>query len=111
MITTRAVFAALAAAAIAATSACSGPSLDGLPLEEAVDRHDAAAPAVSIPKGVGSSRTVSHLALIGLRPPDGSLHQYGMSPQRSGSSDTSPVLWLRRMTSSSWLGAAFQRGG
>jgi hypothetical protein len=27
------------------------------------------------------------------------------------SSDTSPVLWLRRMTSNSWLGAAFHLGG
>src|ERR1700755_486033 len=40
---------------------------------------------------VGRSRTVSHLALMGLRPPVGSLHQYGIRPQRSGSSDTSPV--------------------
>src|SRR5262245_9365352 len=55
---------------------------------------------------VGKSRTVSHLALMGFRPPFGSLHQYGMRPQRSGSSDTSPVLCLRRMTSNSWLGAA-----
>jgi hypothetical protein len=37
------------------------------------------------------ARTVSHLALIGLRPPVGSLHQYGIRPQRSGSSETSPV--------------------
>src|SRR5262249_39153487 len=41
---------------------------------------------------LGRSRTVSHLALIGLRPPVGSWHQCGMSPQRNGSSDTSPVL-------------------
>src|SRR5204863_7645718 len=33
---------------------------------------------------VGRSRAVSHLALIGLRPPVGSLHQYGIRPQRSG---------------------------
>jgi hypothetical protein len=39
----------------------------------------------------GTSATVSHLALIGLRPPLGSLHQYGMKPQRSGSSKTLPV--------------------
>src|SRR3954471_18260562 len=42
-------------------------------------------------RNVGRSRTVSHLALIGLRPPVASLHQYGIRPQRSGSSDTSPV--------------------
>jgi hypothetical protein len=35
---------------------------------------------------------VSHLALIGLRPPAGSLHQCGMRPQRKGSSVISPVL-------------------
>ena len=35
---------------------------------------------------------VSHLALIGLRPPFGSSHQCGMRPQRSGSSDTSAGL-------------------
>src|SRR6266576_7040869 len=28
-------------------------------------------------RNVGRSRTVSHLALMGLRPPFGSLHQYG----------------------------------
>src|SRR6266699_6176003 len=43
-------------------------------------------------RNVGRSRTVSHLALIGLRPPVGSWHQYGVRPQRSGSRDTSPVL-------------------
>src|SRR6516164_11079913 len=59
----------------------------------------------------GSVLTVSHVALIGLRPPLRSSHQYGIRPQRSGSSETSPVLWLRRITSRSWLGAAFQRGG
>src|SRR5947207_13064945 len=37
---------------------------------------------------LGRSRTVSHFALMGLRPPVGSVHQYGMRPQRSGSSDT-----------------------
>src|SRR6266550_1529408 len=42
-------------------------------------------------RNVGRSRTVSHLALLGLRPPIGSVHQYGIKPQRNGSSDTSPV--------------------
>src|SRR5262249_13044055 len=42
-------------------------------------------------RNVGRSRTVSHLALMGLRPPVGSLHQYGIKPQRSGSSVTFPV--------------------
>src|SRR5438552_18095971 len=37
---------------------------------------------------LGRSRTVSHFALMGLRPPVGSVHQYGMGPHRSGSSDT-----------------------
>ena len=49
-------------------------------------------PDTNLSMNVGRSRTVSHLALIGLPPPDGSLHQYGISPQRSGSSVTSPVL-------------------
>ena len=40
-----------------------------------------------------------------------SWHQFGMRPQCRESSDTSPVRWLRRMISRSWLGAAFQRGG
>jgi hypothetical protein len=43
-------------------------------------------------RNVGSVRTVSHLALIGLRPPLGSLHQCGIKPQRSGSRDSSPVV-------------------
>jgi hypothetical protein len=34
---------------------------------------------------------VSHLALIGLPPPVGSVYQFGMSPQRRKSSDTSPA--------------------
>jgi hypothetical protein len=83
---------------------------DRPPFEEAVHRHDAAPRAVAS-RNEGRSRTVSDLALIGFRPPLGSVHQCGISPQRSGSSDASPVLWLRRMTSSSWLGAAFHRGG
>jgi TIR domain len=62
-------------------------------------------------RNIGRLATVSALALIGFRPPFGSLHQYGIRPQRSGSSETSPVLWLRRMTSRSWLGAALYRGG
>src|SRR6266436_236580 len=49
---------------------------------------NSAAFAVGIPKR-GRSRTVSYLALIGFRPPFGSLHQYGIRPQRNGSSDTS----------------------
>ena len=48
--------------------------LDRLPLEEAVDRDDTASPAIGIPEG-GRLRTVSHLALIGLRPPFESRHQ------------------------------------
>src|SRR5437660_11344731 len=42
-------------------------------------------------RNVGRFGTVSYFALIGLRPPVGSLHQYGIRPQRSGSSETSPV--------------------
>ena len=53
----------------------------------------------------------SAFAFIGLRPPFGSLHQYGISPQRKGSSETSPVSRLRRMTRSSWLEAPLYRGG
>jgi hypothetical protein len=37
-------------------------------------------------RNVGSRATVSALALIGLRPPVGSSHQYGINPHRSGSS-------------------------
>ena len=36
---------------------------------------------------------------------------YGMRPPRSGSSETSPISWLRRITSRSWLGAPFHRDG
>src|SRR5256885_6895192 len=36
-------------------------------------------------RNVGSVATVSAFALIGLRPPFGSLHQYGMRPHRNGS--------------------------
>src|SRR5258708_427512 len=50
-------------------------------------------------RNVGRFGTVSHFALIGFRPPFGSLHQYGISPHRNGSSDTSPVWSLLRMPS------------
>jgi hypothetical protein len=39
-------------------------TLDRLPLEKAIDRHDAAALAVGT-RNVGRSRTVSHFALMG----------------------------------------------
>jgi hypothetical protein len=84
-------------------------SVDRLPLEEAVHRQNAAAPAVGVAEH-GSVPTVSHLALIGLRPPFGSAQKQGMRPQRNRSIDTAPVWRLRRITSSSWLGALFQRG-
>ncbi len=80
-------------------------TLDRLPLVEAIDRQDATPPPIGLFLNIGEVRTVSHLALIGLRPPVGSLHQCGIKPQRSGSSDTTPVSWLRRITSRSWLGA------
>ena len=54
---------------------------------------------------------ISDLALIGFRPPFGSAHQYGIRPHFNRSSEHSPVLWFSRMTSSSWLGAPFQRRG
>src|SRR5262249_42355608 len=43
-------------------------------------RGRAATLAISLSK----RRQGPHLALIGLRPPVGSLHQYGIKPQRSG---------------------------
>src|SRR5262249_47989742 len=43
-------------------------------------------------RNVGRFRTVSYFALIGLRPPVGSLHQYGIRPHRKGSSETS-LVW------------------
>src|SRR6478672_4224803 len=66
-------------------------AFDGHPLVEAVHGKDAATRSISVAK-VGSVCTVSHLALMGLRPPCGSLHQFGIRPQRSGSSETSPIL-------------------
>ena len=44
------------------------PPLDRLPLVEAVHRQDATTHAIGVAEKVGRSRTVSHLALIGLRP-------------------------------------------
>jgi hypothetical protein len=43
----------------------------------------------------GRLRTVSHLALVSLRPPFGSWHQYGMKPQRKGSRETWPVSTMK----------------
>ena len=45
-------------------------SLDGAPLEETIDRHDAAPQSVSLPE-FGSREMLSALALMGLRPPFG----------------------------------------
>ena len=50
--------------------------------------------AFTMPYKVGRLATLSALALIGLRPPPGSLHPCGSSPQRSRSSVRSPVLWF-----------------
>jgi hypothetical protein len=55
---------------------------------------------------MGSFEMLSALALMGLRPPVRSLHQYGIRPHLIRSSERSPVLWFCRMMSSSWLGAA-----
>src|SRR5438094_6789875 len=65
-------------------------TLDRLPLKEAVYRHNERRLRYAS-RNVGRFGTVSYFELIGLRPPVGSLHQYGIRPQRSGSSETSPV--------------------
>ena len=50
------------------------------------------------PRNVGSRAMDSARALIGLRPPSGSLQPCGISPQRSSSSVRSPVSWFSRIT-------------
>jgi hypothetical protein len=67
-----------------------GPPFDRLPLEEAVDRHNTAASAIGVAEGQQLVHGL-HLASIGFRPPFGSSRQWGIRPQRSGSSDTWPV--------------------
>src|SRR5262249_62272245 len=56
-------------------------------------------------RNVGNREMVSAFALIGLRPPLGSLHQYGIRPHFRKSSDRSPVRGFWRIMSSSWQGA------
>src|SRR6266516_998123 len=60
-------------------------------------------------RNVGSVATVSALALIGLRPPFGSPHQYGISPHFKKSRDRPPVFGFFRMTSSSRRGVVAAR--
>jgi hypothetical protein len=83
---------------------------DRFPLEEAVNRQEAPPLTISLPErgkcadGLAFrvdwfSATLRVLAPIRDEAP----------AQRT--SDTSPVLWLRRITKRSWLGAAFHRGG
>ena len=64
------------------------------PLVEAAVKEvtdDLSGPLLARVAEIEARLAASHLALIGLRPPFGSLHN-GMSPQRSGSSHTSPIL-------------------
>jgi hypothetical protein len=78
---------------------------DRFPLEKSVDWHNAATKRASLSE-LGKRETLSALALIGLRPPFESLHQWGIRAHLIGSSDHSPVFRFCWMTSSSWLGAA-----
>ena len=64
----------------------------------------------TLPGKSAGGRPSSDFALFGLRPPVGSLHQYGITPHRRRSSDRSLVLWFSRMTSNSWVGAFHRRG-
>jgi hypothetical protein len=65
--------------------------LDRLPSEETVHRHDAAALAEAL-ANLGRSRSLSYLALLGCARAWDQRTNMESGPQRSGSSDISPVL-------------------